>query len=195
MNTYPRTAMAVLTCAAGLSLAACSVGITSAGSGASPSPSASPTGPAPTASSPHSPATPSPHSASPSSPVTMVSVDAPIHSFPVPAGAQVVFNISCPKSIGIALNPVTPARASAFYAIELPQAGYKIENTFTMDGIVEIDFSGHGYTGSIATYADLGAGASASPSTVTLPGDLSKDVEEITMTPPGTPDSYICPGS
>jgi hypothetical protein len=125
----------------------------------------------------------------------MVTVDAPIHSFPVPEGAQVSFNISCPKSIGIAVSPVTPAQSTAFYTIELPRAGYKIQNSFTMDGIVEIDFSGHGYTGSIATFADLGAEASANPSTVTLPSDLSKNVEEITMTVPGTPDSYNCPGS
>jgi hypothetical protein len=194
MNTHRRTAMAVITCAAGLSLAACSAGITSARPGTSPSPSASRTGPSPAASSSHSPAAPSSRSAS-SSPATvaMVAVNAPIHSFPIPAGAQVSFNISCPKSIGMAVNPVTPAQSSAFYTVELPREGYTIKNNLTMDGIVEISFSGHGYTGSIATFADLGAEASANPSSVTLPGNLTKNVMEITMTASGTPDSYMCP--
>ena len=122
-------------------------------------------------------------------------MNAPIHSFPVPRGAQVSFNISCPKQIGIAVSPVTPAQSSAFYTIELPKAGYKIQNNFTMDGIVEIDFSGHGYNGSILTFANLGAEASANPSTVTLPSDLTKNVEEITMNASGTPESYNCPGT
>ena len=194
MNTHRRTATAVITCAAGLSLAACSVGITSARPGTSPSPSASRAGPLPTASSSHSPAVPSSRSASPSpATVAMVAVNAPIHSFPIPAGAQVSFNISCPKSIGLAVSPVTPAQSSAFYTAELPRAGYKIQDNFTMDGIVEFDFSGHGYTGSIAAFADLGAEASANPSSVTLPSDLTKNVVEITMTASGTPDTYICP--
>jgi hypothetical protein len=194
MNTHRRTAMAVITCAAGLSLTACSVGVTSARPGASPSPSASRTGPLPTASSSHSPAAPSSHPASPSpATVTMVTVNAPIHSFPIPAGAQVAFNISCPKSISLAVSPVTPAQSSAFYTIELPRAGYTIQNSFTFDGIVEIAFSGHGYTGSIATISDLSAAASASPSAVTLPSDLTKNVAQISLTAPGTPDTYVCP--
>jgi hypothetical protein len=194
MNTHRRTATAVITCAAGLSLAACSVGITSARPGTSPSPSASRTGPLPTASSSHPPVVPFSRPALPSpATVAMVAVNAPIHSFPVPAGAHVSFNISCPKSIGLAVSPVTPAQSSAFYTTELPRAGYKIQDNFTMDGIVEFNFSGHGYTGSIATFADLGAEASANPSTVTLPSDLTKNVEEITMTAPGTPDTYMCP--
>jgi hypothetical protein len=201
MKAYRRTAMAITTCSASLSLAACSVGITSVSPGRSPSPVTGRAGPSATASSlatsSHSPtASPSPsRSPAPTPAVSLVAVNAPIRSFPIPAGAQVSFDISCPKSIGIAVSPVTPAQSSAFYNFELPRAGYKIQDNMTLDGIVEFNFSGHGYTGSIATFADLGAEASASPAPVTMPGSLAKDVEEITMTTPGTPDSYNCPGT
>ncbi|HTU71916.1 MAG TPA: hypothetical protein VMG38_00215 [Trebonia sp.] len=206
MNTYRRTVMAVITCAAGLSLAGCSVGITTARSGTSPSASASrpraaATGPS--AATAHSAAAASSsHSAPPQpGPVTMVPVNAPIHGFPVPKGGKVVYNISCPKQISIFVSPVTPAQSSSFYTSELPRAGYKIQgnimsadpNTGAPQGLAEIDFSGHGYQGSVITMSNLGAEASADPSIGSLPGDLSKNVEEVMMSAPGTPDSYVCP--
>jgi hypothetical protein len=133
----------------------------------------------------------------------MVAVDAPIHSFPVPRGTQVVYNTSCPKQINITVGPVTPAQSSAFYTTELPRAGYKIQNNMMMsdpttgaaEGLLEISFTGHGYTGSILTMADPGAGASADPSIGPLPSDLSKNIEEIMLTASGTPESYNCPGT
>jgi hypothetical protein len=125
-------------------------------------------------------------------------VNAPIGSFPIPQGAQVVYNISCPKQISIILSPVTPSQSSTFYTTALPRAGYKIEgNIMSSDpstgALEEIEFSGHGYKGAIATMADLGAEASANPSVGTLPSDMTKNVEEVTMSVPGTPVSYICP--
>jgi hypothetical protein len=197
MNTYRRTAMAVITCAIGLSLAACTVGITTARSGPSPSPTASRTDSSPTAiRTGSSPTAPSSHSAPPPpGPATMVPVDAPIGSFPVPKGAKVAYNFSCPKQINIAVTPVTPSQSSIFYTAELPRAGYKMEDNFAAQGLVQIDFSGHGYKGSIVTVANLGAAmASADPSIgPMMPSGMTKNVEQIMMTVPGVPASYQCP--
>jgi hypothetical protein len=170
--------MAMTICAAGLSLTACSAGITTASPATSPSHTASP---------------------SPSAAAT-VRVNAPIGSFPIPQGAQVAYNISCAKQINIAVSPVTPAQSSTFYAAALLRAGYKIESNITSSdpntgdpqGLAEIEFTGHGFTGAIITVADLGAEASAD-SSITLPTDLTKNVAEITMSADGTPGSYICP--
>jgi hypothetical protein len=122
-------------------------------------------------------------------------VNAPIGSFPIPAGAKVDYNISCPKQINIAASPVTPSQSSTCYTSELPRAGYKIEDKEIFADLVEIDFSGHGYKGSIGTTADLGAVmASVDPSIgPLLPSGLTKNVEQVTMNAPGTPDSYQCP--
>jgi hypothetical protein len=191
MNTYRRRAMGVITCAACLSLAACTVGITTARSGTSPSPVTSPTGPSPTA-----PTAPPSHSAPPSpSPVIMVPVNAAIGSFPVPAGAKVDYNESCAKQINLAVSPVTPSQSSTFYTTELPRDGYKIVDTFAGQGLVQIDFSGHGFKGTIGTTADLGAAeASVDPSIgPLLPNDMTKNVEQVMMNASGTPDSYQCP--
>lgn len=201
MNAYRRMAMAATTCAAGLSLAACSAGITTASTATSRSPATSRTASSPTPSSPA--ASPS-HTASPSPSHTAaatVRVNAPIGSFPMPQGAQVVYNISCPKQVSLILSPVTPSQASAFYSTALPRAGYKITNNMTFsdpntgapDGLTEISFTGHGYTGEVITMANLGAEASADPSVGTLPSNVTKNVAEITMSVNGTPDSYTCP--
>ena len=95
------------------------------------------------------------------------------------------------KGVFIEAGPATPSRTSAFYASALPQAGYKIKvNTLTSDpstgkpqGMAEITFTGHGYTGLIAAIADLGA---ASGAAAHLPHSLSKNFLEISLTPPGT---------
>ena len=96
------------------------------------------------------------------------------------------------------VSPVTPSQSSAFYTTALPRVGYKIGENVTTDAgtaqdMTEIQFSGHGYEGWIGTLADANAGASAGPSSWPLPGDMTKNVEEIVMNPPGTPDSYTCP--
>jgi hypothetical protein len=184
-------ATSVTTCAAGLSLAACSVGITTANPGKSPSPAASRTASSPAAS----------HSTSASaSPADTVSVDAPIGSFPIPHGAQVVANMPCGKQIIIELSSITPAQASTFYASALPRAGYNItNNTLTSDpdtgapqGMAEITFTGHSYLGLIIAMANLGAEASAGPSMAALPSSIAKNAVEISLTPPGAANTSTC---
>ncbi|HTZ28733.1 MAG TPA: hypothetical protein VMC83_32335 [Streptosporangiaceae bacterium] len=111
------------------------------------------------------------------------------------------YNISCPKQVSIALSPVTPQQASAFYTTALPRAGYKITNNITTtdpntgspQGLVEIGFTGHGYTGQIVALDNLGAEASANPSMGDLPSNLTKNVAEIIMSAQGTPENYTCP--
>jgi hypothetical protein len=189
MNAYRRLAMAVTISAAGLSLAACSAGVTSASQAKSKSPSVSHTASSLAGAASH---TPSP------SPAATVRVNAPIGSFPIPQGAKVAYDISCPKQISIVLSPVTPSQASTFYTTALPRAGYKILDNISSSagspgGLVEIEIAGHGYTGAIAAMANLGAEASADPSIGNLPSNLTKNVAEITMSAPGTPEAYICP--
>jgi hypothetical protein len=125
-------------------------------------------------------------------------VNAPIGSFPIPPGAKVALNNSCPKQIWVALSPVTPSQASAFYTTVLPRAGYEITDTEAPEeGTAEFIFTGHGYQGMIIAFANLSAVASsADPSLgpLSLPGSLSKNVVEIMMSPPGVPASYNCPG-
>lgn len=194
MSAYRFTAMTVTFCAAGLSLAACSAGVTTAKPVTSPSPTAGRTGSSPTASPSHA------TSASAGSGDT-VRVDAPIGSFPVPPGAQLVANMPCGKQILIELGSVTPAQASAFYTSALPRAGYKItNNTLTSDpdtgtpqGMAEFTFTGRGYTGLIIAMANLGAAASAGPSMAALPSSIAKNAVEISLTPPGTGNSPECP--
>jgi hypothetical protein len=178
--------MAVTTCAAGLAVTACSAGITTASPAASPSPAASRSASTPTASSQHS------TSAIPG-PADTLSVDAPIGSFPVPHGAQVLFNSNCGKQVIIELSSITPAKASSFYHAALPQAGYKITSdtllTDTGNGLpgaaAEIKFTGHGYKGTIAGLSNLGALASTGPSPASLPSNIAKNFISITLAPPG----------
>ena len=195
MNTYRFMAMTVTCCAAGLSLAACSAGITTANPVSSPSHTASRTGSSPAASPSHT------TSASAGSGDT-VRVDAPIGSFPIPQGAQVVANMPCGKQLLIELGSVTPTHASTFYTSALPEAGYKITdnslnsdpNTGTPQGIAEITFTGHRYTGLIIAMADLGAESSASPSAAALPSNIAKNAVEISLTPRGTANTSACSG-
>ena len=194
MNAYRRMAITVTTCAAGLSLAACAAGITSANPETSPSAAASRAGSSTAASSSHS------TSASAGAGST-VRVDAPIGSFPIPRGAQVVANMPCGKQVLIELGSVTPAQASAFYTAALPQAGYQITdstlnsdpNTGAAQGMAEFTFTGHGFTGLIVAMANLGAEASADPSVAGLPSSITKNAVEISLTPTGTAGTSACP--
>ena len=186
MNASRLIAMAVTTCAAGLSLTACSAGITTASPAASRSPATNRTAPSPTSTASH----PTSPSASPS-PADTVSVDAPIGSFPIPHGAQVRSNMTCDKEVIIELSPVTPSQASSFYIAALPRAGYQIISNIggTAPGvsgaITEIGFTGHGYRGLIIAMSDLGDLPSTGPSPVSLPSSITKNVVEISLTPPG----------
>jgi hypothetical protein len=105
----------------------------------------------------------------------------------------VVANMPCGKGNLVELGSVTPAQASAFYASALPRAGYSISgnimssdpNTGAAQGMAEITFTGHGYTGVIIALANLGAGASSDPNLAGLPSTLTKNTVEISLTPPG----------
>ena len=108
----------------------------------------------------------------------------------------------CGKQVLIELGSVTPAHARTFYTSALPQAGYKITDnslnsdpaTGTPQGIAEILFTGHRYTGLIIAMANLGAEASASPSAAGLPSNIAKNAIEISLTPAGTAKKSACPG-
>lgn len=193
MNAHRRIAMTVTTCAASLSLAACTAGITSANPETSPSTAASRAGSSLAASASHA------TSASAGTGST-VRVDAPIGSFPIPRGAQVVANMPCGKQILIELGSVTPVQASDFYTAALPRAGYQITdstlnsdpNTGAAQGMAELTFTGHGFTGLIIAMADLGAEASADPSVGSLPATIAKNAVEISLSPAGTAGAPSC---
>ena len=194
MSAYRRMALTVTTCVAGLSLAACSAGITTANPKTTPSTAASHTGSTPTAATSHA------TSASAAAGST-VHVDAAIGSFPIPGGAQVVANMPCGNQLLIELGSVTPAQASGFYTTALPEAGYQITvNTLTSDpstgaaqGMAEFTFTGHGYTGLIIAMANLDSGASADPSMAGLPSSIAKNAVEISLTPTATAGATACP--
>ncbi len=147
-------AMAGVSCVAALSLAACSAGIAHAGPARSslpaPSRAASSTGAA----------RPTP---APAGSVRTVPVDAPIGSFPIPAGAKVLENVAGNNQIDIIMSSVSPAEASRFYLSALPRAGYKITgNTLVTGSGTEasgpasgIDFTGHRYKGTIAAISNV----------------------------------------
>jgi hypothetical protein len=195
MTTYRRAALTLTlaTGATGLTLAACSAGITSA------SPPKAPTTPAshhsaspPTDTHAHTPA-PSP---SPSPPAGTASV-AGLGSFPIPSGARVAANLACGKGDIIEAGPVTPAAASAFYTSALPQAGYVITESSlgsdpgngAPDGIDTVIFTGHRYSGVIIAMANLNSAAAGAPSMPAMSGSLSHNVLEITLVPGSNPDS------
>jgi hypothetical protein len=187
MNAYRLMAMAVTTCAAGLSLAACTAGITTASPVASRSPATSRTA------SSSAPAALHASSAASTSSADTVSVDAPIGRFPIPHGAKVLYNSTCDKQVLIELSSVTPAKASSFYISALPRAGYKITGNSllanTGDGLpgsaAQIEFTGHGYNGTITAVSDLGALSSMGPSPAAVPSSIAKNFFTITLTPPG----------
>jgi ABC-type phosphate transport system substrate-binding protein len=170
VNTYRNAAMALVTCAASLSLAACTAGITTtstataaATSSSSPSPSRSAT------------ATSSPAPAG-----RMLAVSGKISTFPVPAGAKVAENVSLNNDISIGFGKVTLAKVQSFYTQALPKAGYTITSNSSASesgGVVLIQFTGHGYKGQVSALA-----SDPDPSD-TLPGLGSKNVTTILLQP------------
>lgn len=180
-------AIAVTTCAASLSLAACSAGITTlrpAATGSrAPSPAGSMARPSPSAS-------PSPNTAD------TFNVGGLIGSFPVPPGAQLVGNLRCGKQVLLEFGSVVPSRAASFYSSALPRAGYTITTTMASgiaQGMAEFQFTGHGYTGQITAVANLKAEASAAPSTADLPTNLTSNFLEITLSQRGWAGTADCP--
>lgn len=164
MNICRCAALTLVTCAAALSLAACSAGITSATT-APPSPS-------------H--ATSRSAAASPSATGSTVSVGGSIGSFPIPPHAKVAENITEGNETVILLGSVSPSEVSSFYATALPRAGYKITmNTLATannDTGAVIEFSGHGYKGTI------GADSNMATTGVSVGGLNGKNFVGITLT-------------
>ena len=155
MNKHRPAALALAACAAGLTVAACSAG--------TPSASSPTTSPAATSSAATGSAAPSQgaSAASSSAPPTSgppiagrtITVKGALGSFPVPAAAKVAENIAAGKELVIVFGLITPADVSRFYATALPGAGF----TVTINSMLSkggdtgalIQFTGHGYQGSI----------------------------------------------
>jgi hypothetical protein len=121
----------------------------------------------------------------------MISVDAPIGTFPVPSNAHVLTNITCSGQTIIGLTSVTPSQVSSFYGSALPRAGYTIStNTLipaSLSGLpgsaAEVDFTGHGLKGTID--AESNAAALASMPASAFPSGTDKNVAWISVAPPG----------
>jgi hypothetical protein len=190
MNTHRMTAIALTTCAAGLSLAACTAGITTP----TPTPALTSRSPAASHTASSGAAVASQTSPAPAASADTISVDATVGTFPIPHGAQVLFNSACDKQVIIELSAVTPAQASSFYTSELPREGYKITGNTLLTGTgttlpgsaAEIEFTGHGYKGTIAALSNLGGLASMGASPTDLPSSIAKNFLTILLTPPGT---------
>jgi hypothetical protein len=155
MTKYRSTALVLATCAAGLSVAACSAGTPSASSSTAGSPASSP------ASSPS--AVPVVSSAVPTSgpPIAgkMITVKGKIGSFPVPAAAKVGENLSGASSLLVVFGLVAPADVARFYATALPQAGFTVtSNSLVSQGAQNgaiVQFTGHGFKGNIESVAQF----------------------------------------
>ena len=154
MNSYRSAALVLATCAAGLSVAACSAGTPSASSAGSSttSPAASSSSKPPVVSSPV-PTTGPPIAG------TTVKINGNLGSFPVPAAAKVGENMSGASSLLVVFGKVTPADVARFYATALPQAGFTVtSNSLVSQGGQNgaiVAFTGHGYKGSIESVAQF----------------------------------------
>jgi glucose/arabinose dehydrogenase len=175
MNTYRTVATVAAACLAGVSLAACSAGLTSASSTAS-SPASSPaaaqaatgtSAPAAAASAASGAASAASGAsaaasgaASAASGVTgavagsgTVAVGSSIGNFPIPSGAAGVVNSASGGVIDVVLSGVAPDALDSFYTTALPQDGYTITSNTTGSALgisgAEIQFTGHGYKGDI----------------------------------------------
>ena len=129
MNHYRTAVLAAAACAAGISLAACSVTTT-----ASPA-------------------------SSPAAASSTVSLSSSIGTFPIPPGAQVIDDGSDNGHYDIVFGLVSPSEVSGFYATALPRAGYTIiSNSSATGGSFSgtgIWFTGHGYNGQIGAVSSF----------------------------------------
>ena len=137
MNKYRSVALALASCAAGLSVAACSSGTPAASSASTNATGTS------AASSASAPSTGAPIAS------RSLTVKMSLGTFPVPASAKVAENMAGLVVFG----SITPSDVSRFYATALPQAGFTV-TTNTMlhkggDSGAYIVFSGHGYKGTV----------------------------------------------
>jgi hypothetical protein len=170
MNRYRSTALALACCAASVSGAACTAGITTAT-----------TAPATSAPAPSHSASVAVSSSSPASAGRLITIGGSIGSFPVPARAKVAENVSGSQETVIFFSSITPAQVSSFYATALPRAGYTVTTNSMLSQSGETDaliqFSGHGYTGNIDALSHF------SHSGVSIAGLGTKNVTEITLMP------------
>jgi len=75
----------------------------------------------------------------------------------------VLENFAYNNQIAIILSSVSPAEASSFYLSALPRTGYKITGNTLVTGsgsvstgpASEIDFTGHGYKGTIGAISNV----------------------------------------
>lgn len=144
MNTYRSAAVALTTCAASLSLTACTTGTTTASTAA--------TSPAARSSSSASSSASASHVA-PALASRTITVSGEVGSFPIPAGAKVAENVASDPGAIVFFDKVTPAKVSSFYAQALPRAGYTItvNSVISQSGgtVAFIQFTGHGVKGTI----------------------------------------------
>jgi hypothetical protein len=158
MNKHRPAALALAACAASLTVAACSAGTPSAGSSTTSSATSAATSSGTSSSGTSSSGAPSQGASAGSSsgpPIAgrTITVKGALGSFPVPAAAKVAENIAAGKELVIVFGSITPADVSRFYATALPGAGF----TVTINSMLSkggdtgalIQFTGHGYQGSI----------------------------------------------
>jgi hypothetical protein len=180
MKTLRSMALALVACAATLSVTACTAGVTTASSASSPATSPAATGHSASAAA----SSPSAAHSAPVPSASTVTISGPPGSVPVPAGAQVEDNVVVTGTVIVIFSGVTPAKVLAFYTEALPRAGYRItgsEMTDVAGGTAAIMFSGHGFTGEIAAVTDF----TASPNSPggNIPGLPHKDVSTFELMP------------
>ena len=172
MNTYRSAAVALAACAASLSLTACTAGTTTASTAA--------TSPAARNSSSAS-ASASVSQAGPALASRTIKVSGESGSFPIPARAKVVENVSSDPGAIVFFDRVTPAKVSSFYAQALPRAGYTItvNSVISQSGgtVAFIQFTGHGVKGTIDALSKF------TDSSVSIAGLGHKNVTTISIRP------------
>jgi hypothetical protein len=153
MNKHRPAALALAACAASLTVAACSAGTPSAGSSTTSSATSAATSSGTSSSGAPSQGASAGSSSGPPIAGRTITVKGALGSFPVPAAAKVAENIAAGKELVIVFGSITPADVSRFYATALPGAGF----TVTINSMLSkggdtgalIQFTGHGYQGSI----------------------------------------------
>jgi hypothetical protein len=160
MNVYRTAAVAALLFVGGLSLTACSGGITPVSSSSSPPASSASTPP------PSSPATTPSDTSTSSTGTTIdggsssVTFGGTVGNFPIPPGATVLYHGNDGSELQIVLSSVTASEVDTYYTGTLPSNGYTITSNSSATGNtfngVGIEFTGHGYSGKIGALSGVG---------------------------------------
>jgi hypothetical protein len=148
MNKYRSAALALAACATSLSVAACSAGTPAASSSSTSTGSAS-----------QSVSTSAPPSTGAPIAGTTIAIKGTLGSFPIPAKAKVVENMSGGQALVVVFGQIAPADVARFYATALPQAGYTVTTNSMLnkggDSGAYIVFTGHGYKGTVDSLAQF----------------------------------------